>query len=220
MATGFMRLHSILLCLAFTGGAGAARSADVTLIGVIGERAAVLAVKGGEPKTVKVGQRWDGITVLSVEKGRAIVEVQGVKRALALGQHYRGAAAGQGPGRQVVTLAADGAGHFFAAGAINGVPVRMVVDTGATLIALPGTEAERLGINYRKGQQDLAQTAAGLVAVYRVRFDTVRLGGIELNGVDGMVVENGLPVALLGMSFLNRVDMRREGDVMTLVRRF
>jgi aspartyl protease family protein len=53
-----------------------------------------------------------------------------------------------------------------------------------------------------------------------VKLDTVKLGDIEVNNVDGVVIEEGLGVALLGMSFLNRVDMRRDGDSMTLTRRF
>jgi aspartyl protease family protein len=56
--------------------------------------------------------------------------------------------------------------------------------------------------------------------VYRVRLDSVRLGGIELASVEGVVIEQGLDIALLGMSFLNRVEMRHEGQVMTLTRRF
>jgi aspartyl protease family protein len=201
MATGFMGKNSILLGLALACAAGFARAADVALIGVIGERAAVIAVGGGEPKTLKVGQRWNGITVLAVEKSRATIEVEGVKRTLALGQHHRGASAASE--RQSVTLAADGRGHFFAEGQINGMPVRMVVDTGATSIALPAAEAERMGLDWRKGQRGTSQTAAGPVTVYRVRFDTVRVGGIELNGVDGIVIERG-----------------RDGDVMVLTRRF
>ena len=191
----------------------------MALIGVIGERAAVLSVSGGEPKTVKVGQRWNGIMVLSVDKARATIEVEGVKRTLALGQHHRGVQSAASD-RQSVTLAADGSGHFFAEGQINGVPMRMVVDTGATSIALPAFEAQRLGIDYRKGERGMSQTAGGLVPLYRVRLDSVRVGGIELNGVEGVVIERGLTVALLGMSFLNRVDMRREGDRMTLLKRF
>jgi aspartyl protease family protein len=53
-----------------------------------------------------------------------------------------------------------------------------------------------------------------------VRLDRVRLGDIELAGVDGVVIEQGLDIALLGMSFLNRVEMKREGQTMTLIRRF
>jgi aspartyl protease family protein len=212
-------MRRILLCLGLACGAGGAAAADVALIGVIGSKAAVLAVDGGEPKTVKVGQAWRGIRVVQVDKEHARVEIDGVKRTLALGQHYRGDRAETGE-RQSATLAADGAGHFFAEGAVNGNPMRFVVDTGATLIALPGADAQRLGLDYRKGTRGITQTANGPVAVYRVRLDRVRIGGIELHAVDGVVIEQGLPVALLGMSFLNRVDMRRDGDSMTLIRRF
>jgi len=48
----------------------------------------------------------------------------------------------------------------------------------------------------------------------------VKLGDIQLSSVDALVVEEGLPIALLGMTFLNRVEMRREGQTMTLIRRF
>ena len=67
------------------------------------------------------------------------------------------------------------------------------------------------------------QTANGLVGAYRVKFDTVKLGDITLNNVDGVVMEgNGLGgrFGLLGMSFLNRTEMRREGEVLTLIKRF
>ena len=217
MATGFMR--RILLCLGLACAAGGASAAEVSLIGVIGTKAAVLAVDGGEPKTVKVGQAWRGIKVLQVEKERARVEIDGVKRTLDLGQHYRSDPVGAAD-RQSVTLAADGSGHFFAEGSVNGNRMRFVVDTGATLIALPGADAQRLGLDYRKGPRGITQTANGPVAVYQVRLDRVRIGGIELHAVDGVVIEQGLPVALLGMSFLNRVEMRRDGDSMTLIRRF
>jgi aspartyl protease family protein len=66
----------------------------------------------------------------------------------------------------------------------------------------------------------MTQTANGAVAVYRVSLDRVRLGEIELNAVEALVIEQGLDIALLGMSFLNRVEMQRDGQIMTLIRRF
>ena len=215
MATGFMlRIIALLACCA----CGTAAAADVALVGVIGDKAAVLAVDGGAPKTVRVGQKWNGIAVLSVHKDRATVEIDGKRRVLVQGLHYGSAAASSD--RQHATLAADSRGHFVTEGAINGSPVRFLIDTGATAIALPGREADRLGIDYRSGQRGSMQTANGVVVVYRVSLDRVRLGEIELNGVDAVVVEQGLEIALLGMSFLNRVEMKREGQTMTLIRRF
>jgi aspartyl protease family protein len=215
MPTGFMSHFIALLLLVFSP---AAAATDVALIGLIGDKAAVLAIGGGEPKTVKVGQKWSGVTVISVERGQATVEIDGKQRVLTIGQHYRAAAAEST--RQSVTLAADPRGHFFTEGAINGNPVRFLVDTGASSVALPAAEAARLGIDYRKGKRAFSSTAGGVVPIYVVRFDSVRLGPIELNGVEGVVIERGLDVALLGMSFLNRVEMKREGDLMVLIRRF
>lgn len=205
---------ALLLALA----CAAAQAADIALIGVIGNKAAVLALDGGDPKTVKLGQTWQGITVLSVEKDRATVEVDGRRRVLMHGQHYRGVP--PSPERAQVTLAAGPGGHFVGEGAVNGKPIRFLVDTGASAIALPAREATRLGIDYRSGRRGRSNTANGVAEVYGVRLDSVRLGEIELFGVDAIVFEQGLDTVLLGMSFLNRVDMRREGATMTLTRRF
>jgi aspartyl protease family protein len=216
MANGFMP-HFIALLLLVLG--PTAWAADVALIGLIGDKAAVLAVDGGDPKTVKVGQKWSGISVIAVERGEATVEIDGKRRLLKIGQHYRSTRAPSSDG-QSVTLAADTHGHFVSQGSINGNPVRFLVDTGATTVALPAAEAQRLGIDYRKGQRGFTNTAGGVVPVYRVRFDSVKLGAIELSGVEGIVIEQGLDIALLGMSFLNRVEMKRDGQTMVLIRRF
>jgi aspartyl protease family protein len=217
MPTGFMP-HFIALLLMLSASFGA-RAVDVALIGMLGEKGAVFAVDGGEPKAVKVGQKWRGISLLSVERDQATVEIDGKQRVLKIGQHYRTATAASSD-RQSVTLAADPRGHFVSQGSINGNPVRFLVDTGASSVALPAAEAQRLGIDYRKGERGFTSTAGGLVPIYRVRFDSVKLGSIELSGVDGIVIEQGLDIALLGMSFLNRVEMKRDGQTMVLTRRF
>ncbi len=206
----------LLLCLALPL-ASPALAQDVALVGVIGDKAAILSLKGGEPKTVKVGQQWSGVTVLSVEKERATVEIAGKKIVLARGQTY---SSGASSGRQSVTLAPDSRGHFFIEGAINGVPMRFLLDTGASVVSMPAAAATRLGIDYRKGERGVVNTAAGRVSAWRVRLDTVRVGAIEVAGVEGLVIEQGLEVVLLGMSFLNRVEMRRDGEMMTLQKRF
>ena len=216
MATGFMRLHSISLCLLLA--ALPAVAAEVALIGVIGDKAAVLALDGGNPKTVKVGQTWSGVTVLAVKGDEATVQIDGRKRVLKQGQHYRAAAAPSD--RQSVTLAADPRGHFMADGSVNGVSVRFLVDTGATAVSLPLAEAGRMGIDYRTGERIGLRTANGMTTGYRVRLDSVTVGAIELQGVEAVLVEKGLDTPLLGMSFLNRMEMRRDGDAMMLIRRF
>jgi len=218
MPTGFIDRYCSALALALVLAAPPASALDVQLVGTFGDQAAVLSIDGGEPKTVRSGQKFGGVTVISVERERAIVEIEGKRRALQRGQTYSSKSSADD--RQMAVLAADGRGHFHADGAINGGAMRFILDTGATSIALPASEAVRLGIDYRKGQPAMIHTANGPAPAWRVKLDTVRVGGIELQSVDALVLEKGLDVALLGMSFLNRVEMFRSGDSMTLKRRF
>jgi aspartyl protease family protein len=194
-----------------------ARAADVRLVGVFPAKAAVLQIDGGPPTTVRVGRVAHGVSVIAVEEKRAVVEIGGKRLTLLLGQYASSASSSD---RQRITLAADSRGHFFANGSVNGGAVRFLVDTGASMVALPGGDANRLGIDYRKGPRGIIQTAGGNVIAYRVKLDRVRVGGIELSNVDGVVLERGLDIALLGMSFLNRVEMQRDGQSMVLTRRY
>jgi aspartyl protease family protein len=221
MPTGFMLRHFIALFVLLACGAAPtlARSAEVSLIGVIGSGAAVFAIDGGEPRTIKVGQTRSGITVLAIERERATIEFEGKTRVLSLGQHYRSPGTVVSAG-QSVTLAADPRGHFVTEGSVNGQPMRFLVDTGATTIALPAADAVRLGIDYRSGVSVRTRTAAGEASAFRVTLASVRLGNIEVTNVEGIVIDQGLDIALLGMSFLSRLDMRQEGRTMTLIKRF
>jgi aspartyl protease family protein len=201
-----------LLLFAFTSHA--------TNIGVVGlfPGKAVLVVDSGMPKTYSVGSSIAaGIKLIAADHSTATIEINGKRQTIALGEHVNRATP---TGAARVTLQADGQGHFMAQGQINGATVRMLVDTGATLIALPRSDAVRLGIDYKKGQIGYSQTANGTKLVYRIKLDTVKLGDIELNQVDASIHEEGLSIALLGMSFLNRTEMRREGEQMTLTKRY
>ncbi len=210
-------LAALLLCLAALA-APPALAAEVTLVGVFGDKAAVLAIDGGAPRTVKVGQKLGDVTVIAVEKDRATIESGGKRRVLVRGQTYSTSASGAD--RQSITMTAGSGGHFTVDGQINGGAVRFVVDTGATSVAISAREASRLRIDYKNAPRGMTQTAAGPTPMYLVRLDTVRVGGIELQNVEAIVIEHGLDIALLGNSFLNRVEMRRDGQTMTLTRRF
>jgi aspartyl protease family protein len=199
--------------------AAPAAATDVTVVGLSSARASV-SINGGSPRWLAVGQRSpEGVVLVAVDRESATFEIDGKRRALKMNQAYVATgAAGGGAGS--VTLKADARGHFVADGQINGGTVRFLVDTGATSIALPAADAKRLGINYLTGERGMVQTANGTAPAYRVKLDTVRLGDITLNSVDGVVLEGGLQTALLGMSFLNRTEMKRDGETMVLTKRF
>jgi len=224
MATGRMRESStngrafhITLLLSLCALSCTAAALDIGLAGIMGSKA-MLMINGGEPRAVSIGQSIDGVRLLSVSGDQAVVEVDGKKRPLHVGQHAVGNAAADGSGKVILT--ADGQGHFLTTGTVNGASVKFLVDTGATLISLGASDARRIGIDPRKGERGVTNTANGQALVSKVKLDTVRVGDVTLHNVDALVHQNDLPVALLGMSFLNRMEMQRDGGTMTLKKQY
>jgi len=196
-----------------------ARATDVQVVGLFPGKAVVI-IDGGPIRTLAAGQRTaEGVTLVSSDHDFATFEIGGQKRRVPLGvQHAAPVASSSAPS---VTLTADTRGHFVVDGQINGGSVRFLLDTGATAVVLSSTDAERLGVDYRKGAPSLVSTANGAAPAYRVTLDTVRVGDVVVNNVDGVVMAgNVLPIALLGMSFLNRMEMKRDGATMVLTKRF
>jgi aspartyl protease family protein len=214
--------HFRSVAVVFLLAAPLAYSADVNVVGLFAGKA-VLMIDGGKPRTLSVGQVTpEGVRLISATSESAVVEVGGRRQTLAPGQSTHIGSGASGSGQSQAKLTADSGGHFFTAATVNGISLKFLVDTGASLITLSSSDAKSAGVNYLSGQKAALMTANGLIPAYRVKLDTVRLGDITLNNVDGIVVEgNSLGgFGLLGMSFLNRVEMRREGDQMTLIRRF
>ncbi len=114
-----------------------------------------------------------------------------------------------------VVLQRSRSGHYIAPGLINGEPVQFLVDTGATRISVPLALAQRLGL--KQGYASQATTANGVVTVYDTRLDEVRLGSIVLRNVAGNI-NPGMPgdVVLLGMSFMQDLELVQRGDTLTL----
>lgn len=189
---------------------------DVALAGVLGRDKALLVVGGGQPKVVRVGGQIGGLRLISVSGNEAVVEQEGRRETLVLGQT---------PVRMAeridvaVVLTADAQGHHFTRGTINGANQQFIVDSGASLVSLGRGDAERIGLDYRSGQPATVQAASGPATVWKVRLDQVTIGSLTVHGVDAVVFENDLPFALLGMSYLNRVRMQRDGNRITLRRR-
>ena len=213
----YARNFSLLCMVALALFAPPGFTADVALVGLIGSKA-IVVIDGAAPRTLAPGKKTaEGVLLLGVEKDAARFEIDGKQITLHMGRAYSAAS----PAKQSVTLKADARGHFVTMASINGGSVRVLIDTGATLVALPATEAKRLGINYLKGERGRMQTANGVATAYRVKLDTVRIGGVTVNNVDAVVGENdAMGVTLLGMSFLNRMQMQRDGQSMTLTKRY
>ncbi len=193
----------------------------VTLVGLFPGKA-VVVINDGPLRTISVGQKQaENVTLISTEANSAQFDIEGKRSTLEIGDHFAPPSGGPGGTPQSVTLAADGRGQFFATGMVNGRSVRFLVDTGASAISLPAALAQSAGVDFRKGKPTVMMTANGRALAYRVLLDSVTLGDITVYQVEAVVHEGpGLDISLLGMSFLNRMDMKRNGDTMVLTRRF
>lgn len=209
------RAAALLACLL----ANAAWATDVNVIGLFPGKA-VVVINRGQPRTISVGQKTpEGVVLVSANADEAVLEIDGKRQSLGMGQHFE--MASETASRPSVTLPADSRGQFYAEGQVNGAHIRFMVDTGATTVLIPTSEADRLGVDYRKGIRGRVQTANGAATAYRVVLDSVSVGGITAYNVEAVVAQaQGLDVALLGMSFLNRTEMRRDGAYMTLTKRY
>ncbi|OYX67318.1 MAG: hypothetical protein B7Y88_00695 [Sphingomonadales bacterium 32-64-17] len=128
-----------------------------------------------------------------------------------------GSAAGSGWDDDV-SLPRAGDGHFYAEVQLDAAPTRMLVDTGASMIALTESDALAAGLYWDEAElATVARGASGPVRGVFVTLPHVSLGGIEAHDVAAVVVPDGLPVSLLGQSFLTHINkVAIEGDTMVL----
>jgi aspartyl protease family protein len=182
---------------------------------------AILLVDGSRRVLAAGETSPEGVRLISTDTQaeEAVVEIAGARQTLKLGVVI---AAFKSAARAHVTLWADGSGFFHAQGSINGQAVTFLVDTGANTVAINSALAQRLGLDYRKrGQPGTAATASGYTRFYGVKLDSVKIGEIVLHNVDAAVIEGREPqTPLLGMSALNALEMRRDGDRMELTKKY
>ncbi len=190
---------------------------DVSLAGTFGQKA-VLIIDNGPPRTVSIGQTTrEGILLLSVENGSAVLEIDGKRKRIRMGERIIQQA---GSTQNEMILHGDSQGHFVTSGRINNHTIQFLVDTGASFIAIGRPDAQRLGINYENAPMAMASTANGMVRFWRVRVDKLEIGPFVMYDMEAAVLERDMQPALLGMTFLNRMDMVREGNSLKLKQRY
>jgi aspartyl protease family protein len=115
-------------------------------------------------------------------------------------------------GHGVVIIPRSHDQHFYVEGSINGHPVTFLVDTGATLVSVNQELARKIGLG--PGTVWTFDTAVGRSTGRIIKDVTVQVGGIRVDGIR-VGVTPGAGVALLGENFLNKLDVRQNGDRMT-----
>ena len=210
-----MRSIALLLVMLLLVASHATAAPRLQVVGLF-PGAAVLNVDG-QRKLVRVGQTGPGgVQVISADGKGAVLRVEGVERHYDLSRELSAGYAE--PERKQLSIAKGQGGHYWIAGSINGQPVQFLVDTGATSVAINENQARRLGIDYRVvGKQIVVGTASGTAKAWQVHLNSVKVGAIDVMGVEAVVVEGSAPTeALLGMSFLGRVSWREDQGVLRL----
>ena len=183
----------------------------VMVLSISGERVDLL-VNGSITRSMYRGETSaEGVYVVQVRNDSALIEVEGKSFRMTPGSSTTPS----------VVLQADPRGHFLVEVAINGTPIRALVDTGASTVAINLEDARRMGVDLIGAPSIMVQTAAGPRRALRAKLGNVQLGDILLQNVDATVSEtNDLPIVLLGMSFLDQLDMQRSGRTLILTRRY
>ena len=173
-------------------------AASVSVMGLFKDKA-IVSIDGGKPRTLSVGQVVQGVKLISADSGSASFDVDGEPRTCAWGNRLR------------VALQQANARAFrsppMRAAIFPQLDRLMAIRSAFWLTPAPRPlPSMRLKPNasgwiIEAGQAVGVSTAGGVVPAWRVKFNTVKVGSITLNQVDGMVVETGLNVPLLGMSF-------------------
>ena len=206
--------RALLCALCLAPGAGLAQS--VALAGMLGGKA-LLVVDANAPRAVGAGDEYKGVKVIATTAEQATIEVNGARRTLRLGEAP--VSVGGRGGNRRITLAADSRGHFVSSGTINGQVMQYMVDTGASTVAIGRTDADRMGLNYQSGQPVRVNTANGVAQGWRMKIDSLRIGEVEVFGVDAIITPQPMPYVLLGNSFLAGFQMTRINDQMVLEKR-
>ncbi len=215
-----MKVKFLLSLLMSLLAAQAFAETRVNVVGLFSNKALV-TINGGAPRSLSAGQTVDGVKLISANSEVATFMVEGKRQTLKMGQAASVAGGGRPQNNDPVRLYADQSGHFLGNLSVNGVSLKYLVDTGATTVAFNSGDAKYAKIDYEKGEKGLSSTANGLVQVYHVKLNTLKIGTIVLNDVDASVIEGGSPsVVLLGMSALNRLDMKRDNSIMTLTKKY
>ncbi len=205
----------LLSCLLFFAAPALTADPQIEVEGLMTD-AAVLKIDG-ERKMLKVGQTFKGVTLISAYSRTATVEVDG--QQMVLGISRRIGANYQEPAEKVVTIQRDATLQYRTTATINGRQVSVLVDTGANIVAMNSAHAQSLGIDPEEGQPSRVETASGMVPARVVKLHFVDVGGIRVDNVQASVVEGDFPgTILLGMTYLQHVEMQENNGVLSLIR--
>lgn len=208
-------LHLLGLILLLTL-SGAAR-ADIEVLGLF-KNAALIKVDG-EQKLLKAGQEWKGVALLEANSREALADVNGERMTLTvstrIGSNF------VKPDARIVRIRKNNNRQYITTARINGRGTQVLVDTGANIVAMNSNTARALGVKFEDAPRSQVSTASGIAGAWSVMLDSVDVGGITVPHVQASVVEGAFPeMVLLGVSYLQHVDLQEKDGILVLTGKF
>ena len=191
---------------------------DIKVLGLF-KNTAVLTIND-QRAVLHVGDKQLGnLRLLAANSEKAIFEIKGKRVELALSDSGGIRTDLPVTGGHQAMLISNG-GLYAVTGAVDGQLADFVVDTGASYVTMSPQQARLLRLDYSNAKKVMMTTANGKATAHIFKIKSVRIGGIELHDVDGAVMADMSPSKiLLGMSFLNQVDMTHDTGMMVLKQR-
>ncbi|PLW81736.1 TIGR02281 family clan AA aspartic protease [Kineobactrum sediminis] len=172
----------------------------------------------GTRKTLRAGDSYEGVKLISADATVALLEINGERRQLGL--HRNITTSYQAPEQRRLDIPRNERMQYITTALINGNSVQVIVDTGANVVAINSGQAAAMGINYKEtGSPSKLETASSLVDAWTVNLASVEVGGIRVENVRASIIEGGYPsTPLLGMTYLQHVELRESNGVLSLSR--
>ncbi len=169
----------------------------------------------GVRTTLRIGETHKGVRLLEANGRSALVEINGQSQRVTVSQRISGQFVQ--PEKREVTVPRNEQMQYRTVAEINGVRLPVIIDTGANIVALNAVQARQAGIAADAGVPSRVQTAGSVVPARNVTLESVDVGGIRVQGVAATVIDGPYPaVILLGMSYLQHVELQDQGGVLTL----
>lgn len=172
----------------------------------------------GERKVLADGAaHGSGLRLITSTPAEAVVEIDGRRETLVLGSAV--AASYVVPEKREIRILKDSRRDgYFVDGLINGQPVRFLVDTGATSIAMSERHAARLGISHRvDGTRIAVGTASGRARGHQVTLREVSVGGLRVNDIRAVVIDGDSPShVLLGMNVIGQFELEQRENLLIM----
>ena len=194
---------------------------NITINGLFKDKV-IVTIDGKQQILKKNKLTPEGVKLIKSNSKEATIEIDGISKVFTLDEKIGNTFKTTSDDKNTISIRkkaiikGDANEMYLTEGQINGKTVEFLVDTGATLVSMSSGLAEQLKIKYEKGNKVQMMTAKGPSIAYVVKLNKVKVGDIELYNIIGSVSDDMTGRTLLGMSFLGKLNMKREGKYMVL----